>query len=185
MLDRLFRPRPAKAIGSRLYALAVAQARSPAFYEVLGVADRIDSRFELYTVHVVLLQQRLSGHGPEAAETAQALFDAFIKSLDDVLRELGVGDLSVAKKMRRLGEALFGRAAAYRDLFRAGPDRAGLEALTARTVLGDETALDRARPLADYVLRARSMLEALPLEILLSGEAVWPEPVAEAVREGV
>ncbi|HEY3813724.1 MAG TPA: ubiquinol-cytochrome C chaperone family protein [Caulobacteraceae bacterium] len=178
MLDRLFRQRPAKASGARLYAAAVAQARRPVFYTALGVPDRIDSRFELYVVHVVLLQQRLSGHGPAASETAQALFDAFIGALDDALRELGVGDLSVSKKMRRLGEALFGRAAAYRDLLQAGPDREGISALVARTVLGDETALDVAGPLADYVVRAHAALALQPLASVLTGEVAWPEPQA-------
>ena len=176
MLDRLFRTRPAKASGARLYAAAVAQARRPAFYADLGVADEIDSRFELYVVHVVLLQQRLSREGAEAAETAQALFDAFIASLDDALRELGVGDLSVGKKMRRLGEALFGRAAAYRDLLAAGPDREGISALIARTVYGDEAAVDRAEPLADYVMRSHAALAAEPLAAVLRGEVAWPEP---------
>ena len=178
MLDRLFRTRPAKASGARLYTAAVAQARSPAFYADLGVPDRIDARFELYVVHVVLLQQRLSGHGPEAAETAQALFDTFISALDDVLRELGVGDLSMAKKMRRLGEALFGRAAAYRDLFKDGPDREGICDLIARTVYGDEAALDRAAPLADYVMRTHAALALQPLAAALTAEVVWPEPRA-------
>ena len=181
MLDRLFRQRPAKASGARLFAAAVAQARRPAFYAGLGVPDEIDSRFELYVVHVVLLQQRLSGHGAEAAEAAQALFDAFVASLDDALRELGVGDLSVSKKMRRLGEALFGRAAAYRDLFqakvnRAGPEREGIKALIARTVFSDEAALEKAAPLADYVVWAQAALVLQPLPDLLKGEVAWPEP---------
>ncbi len=178
MLDRLFRTRPAKASGARLYAAAVAQARRPAFYADLGVPDRIDARFELYVVHVVLLQQRLTGHGPEAAETAQALFDAFISALDDALRELGVGDLSVSKKMRRLGETLFGRAAAYRDLFKAGPDREAICDLVARTVYGDEAALGRAGPLADYVVRAQAALAHQPLAAVLKAEVAWPEPRA-------
>jgi cytochrome b pre-mRNA-processing protein 3 len=177
MLDRLFRSRPAKANGVRLYASAVAQARRPVFYTELGVPDRIDSRFELYVAHVVLLQQRLSGQGPEAAETAQALFDAFIKALDDALRELGVGDLSVSKKMRKLGEALFGRAAAYRDLFRVAPDRKALAELIGRTVFAGEDAGGRAEPLADYVIRAQAALAAQPLPAVMSGEVVWPEPV--------
>ena len=178
MLDRLFRTRPAKASGARLYAAAVAQARSPAFYADMGVPDRIYARFELYVLHVVLLQQRLTGHGAEASETAQALFDAFVLALDDALRELGVGDLSVSKKMRKLGEALFGRAAAYRDLFKAGPDREGISALIARTVYGEEAALEQATPLADYVVRAHAALALQPLAAVLEAEVAWPEPQA-------
>ena len=73
MLSRLFKPRPAKLQGSRLYASAVAQARRPEFYTGIGVEDRIDARFELYTLHVLLLPQRLGGQGEAAAEVSKAL----------------------------------------------------------------------------------------------------------------
>ena len=76
---------------------------------MLGVEDRIDARFELYTVHVVLLLERLKGQGEEAGDVGQALFDTYLSALDHALRELGVGDLSVAKKMRRLGETIYAR----------------------------------------------------------------------------
>ena len=109
MLQRLFRSRPERAMGRRLYAAAVEQARAPELYAVLGVEDRIDARFELYTVHVVLLLERLKGQGEEAGDVGQALFDTYLSALDDALRELGVGDLSVAKKMRRLGETIYAR----------------------------------------------------------------------------
>jgi cytochrome b pre-mRNA-processing protein 3 len=175
MFDRWFRPRPAKAAGARLYAAAVAQARSPVFYTEMGVADRIDSRFELYVVHVVLLQQRLSAAGGEGAEAAQSLFDTFIKALDDVLRELGVGDLSVAKKMRKLGEALYGRASGYRDLLKAGPDKAGLAALIGRTIFADE-ASPLATPMADYVARTHAALALQPFKALAAGQVAWPHP---------
>ena len=59
MLKHLFKTRPGGRIGDDLYALAVAQARNPAFYTRLGVEDRIDARFEIYTLHVLLLVMRL------------------------------------------------------------------------------------------------------------------------------
>ncbi len=71
---------------------AAAQARQAAFYRELGAADTAEGRFELYSLHVALLLVRLKGRGAAAAETAQALFDAFVRSLDDALREMGVGE---------------------------------------------------------------------------------------------
>ena len=180
MLRRLFTPRPSKAAGAALYAGAVAQARLPAFYRDLGVEDRIDARFELYTLHVILLVQRLAGQGAEASETSQAMFDTFVGALDHTLRELGVGDVSVAKKMRRLGEAVYGRTRAWQDLIKpdSEPDSRELQILLARTIYGDETALERAAPLADYVLRARSALAGQPLSEILEGRSQWPAPRA-------
>ena len=172
MLQRLFRPRPAQTIGKALYAAAVGQARTPALYEALGAPDTVEGRFEVYSLHVVLLLERLRGEGATAAEASQALFDAYVKSLDDALREMGVGDLSVGKKMRKLGEAFFGRAKNYHGAFEALPDRGPLEALIARTVYAgaDETS---APAMADYVLAQRDHLAAQPAAALLKGDVDW------------
>ena len=112
-LNRLFSPRPAVLAGRRLYTAAVAQARTPVFYARMGAADTVEGRFEVYTLHLVLLLRRLKGQGAVASEVSQALFDAYLRGLDDGLRQMGVGDLSVGKKMRKLGEAFYGRAKAY------------------------------------------------------------------------
>ncbi|HEY8574656.1 ubiquinol-cytochrome C chaperone family protein [Phenylobacterium sp.] len=174
MLNRLFRPRPAQVAGRALYARAVDQARAPAFYERYAAPDTTEGRFELYSLHVLLLIDRLQGEGDAAAEVNQALFDAFVKSLDDALREMGVGDLSVGKKMRKLGEAFFGRAKNYRAAFEALPDREPLEALLARTVYAG--ADSRAAELADYVLAQREALAGQPAAAILEGHVEWRAP---------
>jgi cytochrome b pre-mRNA-processing protein 3 len=156
MLQKLFRPRNTPRLGDRLYALAVSQARHPAFYARMGVADRIDARFELYTLHVLILAQRLRDEGEEGAEAGQALFDAYVSALDHALRELGVGDISVGKKMRKLGEALYGRMTAYEGPLRAG-DRQALATALARNVFeSDQAAVGG--PLADYAISSRARL---------------------------
>ena len=172
-LSRLFSPRPAVLAGRRLYASAAAQARSPAFYAAMGAPDTVEGRFELYSLHVALLLRRLKGQGPQAAETAQGLFDAYVQALDDALREMGVGDLSVGKKMRKLGEAFYGRVKNYDEAFAALPDTAPLAAIIGRTVLMAEAGA-RAGPLVEYAVAAMARLEAEPLETLLEGDARWP-----------
>jgi cytochrome b pre-mRNA-processing protein 3 len=170
MLNRLFKPRPAQLAGRALYLRAVEQARTPRFYTELGVPDTTEGRFELYSLHVYLILARLKGQGAAAAETAQALFDTYVKALDDALREMGVGDLSVGKKMRRLGEAFYGRVRSFEDAVAALPDRRPLEAVLARTAYAG--AAPRGG-LADYVVAARQALDAQPLERLLAGEVDW------------
>src|SRR5690348_4977091 len=113
ILDRLFRPKPAQTAGAALYAACVEQARSPRLYAEFAAPDTVEGRFEIYTLHVVLVLDRLLRQGPEAAKVSQGLFDTYVRSLDDALREMGVGDLSVGKKMRRLGEAFYGRVKNY------------------------------------------------------------------------
>src|SRR5579871_2771588 len=98
-LQRLLKPGPARTVGEALYASTVAQARSPALYAVLGAPDTPDGRFELYTLHVLLVLARLREIGRDAAAISQALFDAYLGGLDNGLRELAVGDLSVSKTM--------------------------------------------------------------------------------------
>ena len=170
-LGRLFAPRPATLAGRRLYATAVAQARQTDFYTALGVADTPEGRFELYTLHVVLILHRLKGEGAQAAETGQGLFDAYVRGLDDALREMGVGDLSVGKKMRKLGEAFYGRAKSYDAALAALPDPGPLAAVLGRTVLEGHGG---GPGLVDYAVAAAGVLGDQPLEQILQGAVSWP-----------
>ena len=173
MFKNLFKSRPRPRIGDDLYARAVSQARNAAFYTRLGVMDRIDARFELYTLHVLLLVLRLRDENTaEAQDAAQALFDVYVSALDNVLREEGVGDVAVGKKMRKLGEALYGRMAAYEQPLRQGDPDALTQAL-ARNVYADAEA-EQAAALARYALAARAALAAQPLTNILAAPA-WPE----------
>jgi cytochrome b pre-mRNA-processing protein 3 len=158
MLQNLFRPRSRQRLGEPLYDLAVRQARDPAFYTTLGVADRIDARFELYTLHVLLLVMRLRDEGERGADAAQALFDTYVSALDHALRELGVGDISVGKKMRKLGEAMYGRMTAYESPLRDG-DSAALAAGLGRNVFESEDPA-AGEALAAYALASRARLSA-------------------------
>ena len=108
----------------------------------------------------------------QPAAVSQAVFDAYLSGLDHGLRELAVGDLTVPKTMRRLGEAFYGRKQALETALQALPDRSPLEALIARTVLNDAESA-AAAPLAVYVAAARDDLAALPLERLLDGDLAW------------
>lgn len=174
LLERLFRPRQARVAGEALYAGLVDQARRPELYRDLGVADRIDARFELYVLHLSLLLARLKGEGEAASETGQAVFDAFVGALDDSLRELGVGDLSVAKKMRKLGEAVYGRVVGYQNALAAG-DTVELSGLLARAVYAEEEADEVSDGLAAYAVSTHESLRSLRIEDILRGRLTWPE----------
>ncbi len=179
MLKNLFRPRSASRPGLALYAAAVEQARQPGFYTAMGVSDEIDARFELYTLHVLLLILRLRdepGAGAEqGAEAGQDLFDVYVSALDNALRELGVHDVTIHKKMRKLGEALYGRMTAYEGSIRSG-DRPGLAASLARNVYESEEA-ERAGDLAAYALNTRDELASQPLDGVLAHPR-WAEVAA-------
>jgi cytochrome b pre-mRNA-processing protein 3 len=172
ILQKLFRRGPARIAGDRLYEAAITQARQPAFYADLGAPDSVEGRFELYTLHVVLVLNRLSGAGGDATDTAQALFDAYVQALDNALREMGVGDLAVGKRMRKLGEAFYGRAKTYQAAFSAG-DQAAVAALIGRTVYAGQAA-ETADRLADYVQRSAALLRTQALDDVLAAQLSWP-----------
>ncbi|WP_029416106.1 ubiquinol-cytochrome C chaperone family protein [Brevundimonas bacteroides] len=175
MLQKLFRVRPNDRIGLDLYAKTVEQARDPAFFTDLGVADEIDARFELYTLHILLLILRLRDEGEAGAEIAQDLFDVYVSALDNALRELGVHDVTVGKKMRKLGEALYGRMTAYEGPVRAADKAALAEALSRNVYSG--AAGETGERLADYALRARVGLAGQSLKQVLARPA-WAEVAA-------
>ena len=172
LFEKLFRPNATRTAGHTLYAAAVSQARTPALYIDLAVPDTIEGRFELHNIHVLLLLHRLKGQGPAAAETAQALFDTYVGELDGTLREMGVGDLTVPKRMRKLGEAFYGRTKAYDAALAEPASDNGLERLIARVVY-DEAKDAPADHMAAYVRRQAAALEAQPLDAILAGTPVW------------
>jgi cytochrome b pre-mRNA-processing protein 3 len=172
VFTQLLSKSPARKAAERLYASAAAQARAPALYARMGAPDTVEGRFELLTLHVILLIDRLKAGPPEATVVRQLLFDVYLGNLDAALREMGVGDLAVGKRMRKLGEAFYGRARACEAAFDALPDAGRLEAALARTVF--EAARDgEPVALADYLRRCRESLAAADVQAVIAGAPPW------------
>jgi cytochrome b pre-mRNA-processing protein 3 len=157
-----------------LYGAIVAQAREPCFYGDYGVPDTVEGRFDMMVLHVYLVSRRLMADGQESAP-AQEVFDLFFQDMDENMRELGVGDLSVPKKVRAMGEAFYGRAGAYNAALADGGDEKLVSALD-RNVFGGAGNTQAARQLARYVRAAdRALFAQSPSEIA-RGEVVFPVP---------
>lgn len=170
------RRRRHERLGYELYGAAVAAARQPVFYSDLRVPDTLDGRFDLVGLHVFLVIRRLTALPPPGPDVAQAVFDAMFSDMDFNLREMGVSDLVVGRRVKAMWEALHGRSTAYEAAMGQGGE-AGEAALTealARNVWrgaapGAEMPGDAARRLARLVLRHAATLEAMPAEALLGG----------------
>ena len=173
----LFRRKPLERPGFLLYTAAVAAARDPWFFgAALGVPDTLDGRFDLVGLHAGVLISRLHRDpDPRGAEAAQSVFDAMFADMDMSLREMGVGDMSVGKRVKRMWEAFHGRAQAYAAALDAG-DRAALEAALARNVFraGPDAAAHGAPALAAHAERVAETLAAQPTAALLRGEVSFP-----------
>jgi cytochrome b pre-mRNA-processing protein 3 len=177
-----------------LYGAIVAQARLTTFYTRYGVSDSVDGRFELIVLHLVLVLRRLGGEqtaGPTlgsptqgaprqgsprtAGRIGQQLFDVFCRDLNDNLREMGVGDLAVPRKMRTFGEAFYGRQAAYGAALGATDDRE-LEKALARNIFGLAEADENAARLARYARAAVERMGGEAEDALLAGKVMFPSP---------
>ena len=170
------RRRPAPTFTS-LYGAIVAQARHPAFYTALGVPDTLHGRFDMIVLHLALVNRRFRNASPELRRVAQGVFDAFCADMDANLRELGVSDTGMAKRMRGFGEAFYGRATAYDEAL-ASADPADLVAALARNVYGGAEGKNAgAVLLADYVRAANAGLQAQSAEDIAAGRITFPEPV--------
>lgn len=173
MIMSLFRKDPAIDAGEALYAAAVDQARAEPLYSRMGVPDTVEGRFEMVSLHVYLVLRRLKGEGALADKVGQKLFDAMFQNMDDSLRELGVGDLSVGKKIRKLAENFYGRVAAYEDALAEGAESSDLAKALGRNIFLDPEK-PGAEALASYVRRAAASIEAQPLARITGGIVQFP-----------
>ncbi len=156
--------------GFRLYGAAVAAARQPHLYVGLGVPDTLDGRFEMVGLHAFLLIDRLRHEPPPGPDLAQSVFDAMFSDMDHTLREMGVGDLSVGKRVREMWEAFHGRATAYEAPLATGDDAALAAALARNVWRGAEPPAGAAEALAGIVRRQKACLAEQDLAGFAAGD---------------
>ena len=176
-LKRLFQPPRLQAEGRELYRRIADQARLPVFYTEYGVPDTIDGRFEMLCLHAYALFHTLKGKGADSDLLAQAIYDAMFADLDGSLRELGVADLGVGKRIKTMTEALNGRIQAFDRGLAAGGSV--LEEAVRRNVYGTVTPSDdQVRAMAAYLRRARGAMAAVSFDDLCAGRLALAAPEA-------
>jgi len=108
---------PDTPVVHELYAQMVRHARFPLYYDELAVPDTPEGRFEILAIHLGLAVRHLSSLDDQGRELSQELFDLMVADLDENMRELGVGDLSVGKQVKRLASQFYARLAALTERF--------------------------------------------------------------------
>lgn len=170
-----------QAIVEALYAEIVAAARQPALYTRCLTPDTPLGRFEMVGLHAFLVLERLAGEPGAASDVAQDLTDRFFADLEDSLRELGIGDAGVPKRMKKLARMFFGRTLAYRKALENG-DRTMLADALARNVRPGAARDAAALSLADYVMETERILAAQAAAALLAGRLAFAEAAAAGER---
>jgi cytochrome b pre-mRNA-processing protein 3 len=181
MILGLFKRSRAIPSVERVYGDIVTAARRPELYSAMGVPDTVMGRFDTLALHVALVLRRLSKLPAPADSLSQDIVDRFFADLDAALREIGIGDVSVPKKVKKLGQAFYGRAQAYDQAFRDEADAHELEEALARNVLSkpDEPAL--AIILAQYVRALVRQFDAHEFEDFLNGIALNTNVLVEKI----
>ena len=166
MIFNLFRKSPRPTAVEDCYRAIVAQSRQERFYAEWGVPDTVTGRFNLLSLHMALMLRRLNRES-SVRDFTQALVDRFFKDMDQSHRELGVTDLGVPRKVRRLGNLFYGMMKALDEAL--GQDSgAAVESMVVRDVY-DGAPVPGASALAAYTVAEALRLDAIPAAALVAG----------------
>ncbi len=174
-LFSLFGGSSMKEPAAKLYVTLVEQARMPGFYLECGVPDTVDGRFDMVVLHVFLVLRRLKRGQEDSTDLAQALFDIMFADMDQNLREMGVGDLGVGKRIKTMADAFYGRVAAY-EAGLDGDDGVLADALGRNLFRKTTPAPENVASLVRYMRRETAGLDAMAFERLLAGEVGFGSP---------
>lgn len=171
-LSTLFGGRRERLAVRPLYAAVVAAARDPAWYRAGAVPDTIDGRFDILSAVLGLVLIRLEEAGELGRVPSVLLAEAFIDDMDGTLREIGVGDVVVGKRVGKMMGALGGRTGAFRRGLAGEED---FESAVRRNVFRDVPAPEGAVAFVAERLRAlHARLVEARLEQVLAGELPTP-----------
>ncbi|MBM3513614.1 MAG: ubiquinol-cytochrome C chaperone [Alphaproteobacteria bacterium] len=170
-----WKTRPEQKSAAAIYMALVAQARQTGFYLNYGVPDTVDGRFDLIVLHAMLVMRRLRRDDTATADLRQALFDYMFSDMDRSLREMGVGDLSIGKHIKKMAKAFYGRAA---DCERGldGDDALLASALTTSVFRGGGASQDKIGAMCKYLRSADRSLAGVATEDVVAGRLAWPQP---------
>lgn len=168
------RRRPNRDVTDALYDAIVASARQPHFYAAWEVPDSPLGRYEMLSVHMFLFLERARGGSEPLQQLAQDMTDEFFKDVDHSLRELGISDVGVPKRMKKFAKMFYGRAESYREALVANDHDGLAAALTRNVVAGRAEPWPHAGHMASYIENASAFLASQDESELLAGRIKFP-----------
>ncbi len=167
-------------VAGKIYGSIVASARQPAFYAAWGVPDTREGRFEMLALHVALVMHRFTRAGAAGSALGRRVGELFMTDMDDNMREIGIGDLAVPKKVKRAAAALFDRHRDYGAALTPGapPDALAsvIEAAFAETGRPSASMPLHTRALSHYMERLSGALAVTSDADCLDGRLPLPWP---------
>ncbi len=179
ILSRIFGRKKDDAAAHQLYAILAEQARRPVFYRDGGVPDSLDGRFDMLALHLFLVLRRLSSKLTSDGDDdlAQQLFDVMFGDMDRSLREMGVGDLTVGKRIRTMSEAFYGRVEAYENGLQASDNDSRLMAALERNLYrGNAPERAKLARMAAYMREVADSLAKQASDDFLAGKLSFTAP---------
>ena len=171
LFDRVF-PKPARRrkVVERLYSAIMEKARHPALFAQGFLPDTMDGRFHAVTLYACLIFPKLQACGEEGRAISERLYTRLFDSFDAALRETGVGDASIARKIRKMGEHFFGIGQALSEALDESQPSEAVAAVLIRNGITEEEA---ASEVAAQLVSANASVIAAGEETLLSGNPGW------------
>ncbi len=170
LLKKIFSFSKEKETAHKLYHIIVRQARQESFYKDFCVADTFEGRFDMITLHMVLVMRRLKQDVDVTKKLSQALFDFMFDDVDLNLRELGIGDMGVLSRVKKLAKAFYGRLESY-DLGLNQEDDAELGAALQRNLYQEkEASEENLAAIIAYMRRESAHLESMDISCFMNAE---------------
>ena len=180
MLTWIRERRENRELARRLHERIIEQSRHPQFYAVLGVPDTMLGRYEMVCLHAYLVLTRLKREGLRGARLAQVLHNVIFDDFDIALREVGIGDMGIGKRIKKLARNLHGRISVYDAGLAAGDADLGA-ALRRNMYASAEPAEDAVAGMVTYVRAARLEIDGCPASELFDARPAFPDPGAYSV----
>ena len=165
----MFRPKrkPFEDEAFALYNSAMKASRNPYLYKTCGVEDSLEGRFEMICLHVVLIIHRLNEDYERTAELSQSLFDAMFADMDQSLRQIGIGDMGIPRRMKHMMKSFNGRIHVYTEALEAR-SRKKLEEAIKRNIFN--SLKKNSDKLVEYVMRQKKHRKKADIDQLIDGE---------------
>lgn len=173
MLKTLLGTGSSKKLATDLCAALGVRAREPVFFAKLGVPDTIDGRFDLVVLHAWLVLERL--RELQMKDVSQAFVNLLFVSFDESLRELGVGDIGIGHRVKKMADAFYGRLSAYGSAAEEGAMAQAIRRNVFRAESGHDT---DAGALADYVRSAQAHIAGCDLRRQMPDFGPLPVPTS-------